>query len=85
LFAVLISLIAIILFVPIASTFLETGLVPRFPTLITCGFMMIAALLSLFSGIQLHTIRQQNLQDFEYRLLDVEARFQDKKAMDKNL
>lgn len=78
--ALLIAFVAGILFLPIAETFLETGLVPRFPTLITCGFMMIAALLSLFSGIQLHTIRQQNLQDFEYRLLDVESRFQEKKA-----
>ena len=78
--ALLIAFVAVILFLPIAETFLETGLVPRFPTLITCGFMMIAALLSLFSGIQLHTIRQQNLQDFEYRLLDVESRFQEKKA-----
>ncbi|MCR5458555.1 MAG: glycosyltransferase family 2 protein [Acetatifactor sp.] len=71
--AALLTLVAVIGMVPILITYVETGLVPRFPTLITCGFVMVAALLSFFCGLQLQTIRQQNRQNFEYRLLEVEA------------
>ena len=71
--AALLTLVAVIGMVPILITYVETGLVPRFPTLITCGFIMVAALLSFFGGLQLQTIRQQNRQNFEYRLLEVET------------
>ncbi|MBO4749504.1 MAG: glycosyltransferase [Lachnospiraceae bacterium] len=73
-FAAVLALISVIGMIPILIEYVETGLVPRFPTLITCGFIMVAALLSFFCGLQLQTIRQQNKQDFEYRLLDIEAR-----------
>ena len=76
------TLISVIGMVPILIEYFETGLVPRFPTLITCGFIMVAALLSFFCGLQLQTIRQQNKQDFEYRLLDIEARLRQSKASD---
>ena len=42
---------AVILFAPIFLEFLETGLVPRFPTLIVCGFLVMAAIQAFFSGI----------------------------------
>ncbi len=71
--AAILTLVAVIGMVPILITYVETGLVPRFPTLITCGFIMVAALLSFFCGLQLQTIRQQNRQNFEYRLLEVET------------
>lgn len=51
------------------TEYLQTGLVPRYPTLIVCGFAMIAALLSLFSGIILQTLIRKNRQDFEFRLI----------------
>ena len=68
----ILSVMAIIGFAPIFGTYLETGLVPRFPTLIVCGFVFIAALISFFCGLLLQTIIQQNRQSFEYRLLDIE-------------
>ena len=81
-FAAVLALISVIGMIPILIEYLETGLVPRFPTLITCGFIMVAALLSFFGGLQLQTIRQQNKQDFEYRLLDIDARLRQSKAAD---
>ncbi|KAI4452811.1 hypothetical protein C823_007396 [Eubacterium plexicaudatum ASF492] len=42
------GMIAVVLFVPIAATYVRTGLVPRFPTLITSGFIAMAALQSFF-------------------------------------
>ena len=59
-------------FIPILLEYIQTGLVPSFPTLIVCGFVMLAAILSLFAGLILETIRQKNRQDFEMVLIQNE-------------
>ena len=69
--ASILALIAIIFFVPILITYSRTGLVPQLPTLIVCGFVMIAAIQSLFAGLVLKTIYQKNRQDFEMELYRV--------------
>ena len=56
---------------PVFITYFRTGMVPRFPTLIVCGFVAIAAIQSLFSGLILQTIRHKNRQDFELLLYRV--------------
>ena len=66
--ALLLAALAVAFFVPVFSEFLRTGLVPNFPTLIVCGFTMIAAIQSLFTGLTLETLRQKNRQDFEMEL-----------------
>ena len=58
-------LLAFGFFVPVLITYMKTGLVPNFPTLIVCGFTAIAAMLSIFSGLQLQNAVQKNRQDFE--------------------
>ena len=55
LFAIL-SLSSLILAFPIAITYLETGLVPRFPTAILATGVMLLAFLSLASGFILDTV-----------------------------
>lgn len=72
LLAAVLALVSVIGCIPVLAEYFATGLVPRFPTLIVCGFVFLAALVSFFSGLQLQTIRQQNRQDFEYRLLEIE-------------
>jgi glycosyltransferase involved in cell wall biosynthesis len=67
--SLILILIAFGFFVPILITFIKTGLVPSFPTLIVCGFTVIAAIQSFFSGLQLQTIVQKNRQDFEMELI----------------
>jgi hypothetical protein len=62
-------------FIPILITYIKTGLVPNFPTLIVCGFTAIAALLSFFSGLQLQNAVQKNKQDFELERIKVNARY----------
>ena len=47
---VFLILLATIFFLPLMLEYLKTGLVPQLPTLIVCGFCVIAALLSIFSG-----------------------------------
>lgn len=59
---------AVLLFLPVLIEYLKTGLVPRFPTLIVCGFMMLAAVLSLFCGMILEGMTAKDRRDFEYRL-----------------
>lgn len=71
LLAAVLFLIAIGFFIPVLIEYLNTGLVRRFPTLITCGFAAVAALQSLFAGLILHTMRQKDRQDFEARLLRI--------------
>ncbi|SCZ81184.1 glycosyltransferase family 2 protein [Pseudobutyrivibrio xylanivorans] len=71
--ALILAALSVGFFIPVFVTYKETGLVPKYPTLIVCGFAMIAAILSFFSGIILKTIYQKNRQDFEmdlYRVTD---------------
>lgn len=66
--ALLFVAVAVILFAPILLEFLETGLVPRFPTLIVCGFLVMAAIQAFFSGMVLDVQVAKDRRDFEYRL-----------------
>lgn len=50
------ALVAVALAVPIVVTFVETGLVPRFPTAILSTGLMLLAFLSLFTGLILETV-----------------------------
>lgn len=64
--------------VPVIIEYIQTGLVPRFPTLIVCGFAVIAAIQSFFTGQLLKTIYQKNRQDFELNLYSVTSEMQEK-------
>ncbi|MBP5494040.1 MAG: glycosyltransferase [Lachnospiraceae bacterium] len=64
--------------VPVIIEYIQTGLVPRFPTLIVCGFAVIAAIQSFFTGQLLKTIYQKNRQDFEMNLYNVTSEMNEK-------
>lgn len=68
--ALFLSMLSVGFFCPVFYSFLRTNQVERFPTLIVCGFAMLAAIQSFFAGRILETIRLKNLQDFEMRLID---------------
>ena len=51
--------------IPVFNDYFATGLVKRFPTLIVCCFVILTAIVSLFSGAILKTITWKNRQDFE--------------------
>ena len=55
-FALVFSLVSIALAVPIVGTYLQTGLVPRFPTAILSSALMLLAFLFFFSGLILQTV-----------------------------
>lgn len=75
LFAVLLLALATVFFVPVFLTFLQTGQVPQFPTLIVCGFAVMAALQSFFAGMILQSIVQKNRQDFELELIRIAEQY----------
>lgn len=68
LLALILMIIAIVMFAPVLAVYLKTGLVPNFPTLIVSGFVAMAALQSFFAGLVLSTIVQKDRQLFEYKL-----------------
>ena len=70
--ALFLFLIAMIIDIPIFVTYFETGLVPRFPTLIVSGFIAVAAMLSMFAGMILSVIISKDRQEFEFKLIEAE-------------
>ena len=77
------ALLSTVFFIPILLEYIQTGLVPSFPTLIVCGFVMLAAILSLFAGLILETIRQKNRQDFEMVLIQNEQLYKLHKKLER--
>lgn len=65
--ALLLAVVAVIFFIPVLMEYLKTGLVLKFPTLIVCGFVMMAAIQSFFAGLILSNMAMKNRRDFEYR------------------
>jgi glycosyltransferase involved in cell wall biosynthesis len=53
---IFLAVVSIVLSIPIVITFVETGLVPRFPTAILSMGLMIMAMLSVSSGLVLDTV-----------------------------
>lgn len=78
--AILVAL-ATAFFIPVLVAYSQTGVVLKFPTLIVCGFVMIAAIQAFFAGLILKTVYQKNRQDFEMALYMVTS---DEKAKKEN-
>lgn len=67
-------LIAACLFAPVLMEYFATGLVPRFPTLIVSGFMVVASLQALFAGLILSEVCHTERRDFEYKYIETTKR-----------
>ena len=66
--AAVLAVLSVGFLIPVLVKSSQTHLVPNFPTLFVCGFVMLAAIQSFFSGMILQTISQKNRQDFEMEL-----------------
>jgi hypothetical protein len=71
---VLLIVLGLLLVAPVVNEYLATGLVPRFPTLIVCGFMVLTGIQSLFSGMILEVLTAKDRRDFEHLLIGIKAR-----------
>lgn len=67
--AALLAVLAIILVIPVLVDFFQTGLVPRFPTLMVSVFLLMSALLALFTGLCLDVIVDKDRKNYELRLI----------------
>lgn len=74
LLALILLILSLVFFIPVFKSYLITGAVERIPTLIVCGFTVLAAIQAFFSGLLLDTIRQKHRQDFEINLINSENR-----------
>lgn len=66
--ALILLVISAVMFIPVLVTYIQTGLVPNFPTLIVSGFIALAALQAFFAGLILTTLVEKDRQDFEFKL-----------------
>lgn len=67
--AAFLTLIDALVFIPVVLVpYIRTGLVPHFPTLIVCGFVMVAALMAFFNGMVLDAIIKKEKREYEFRL-----------------
>ena len=64
-------------FIPVLLEYITTGLVPKFPTLIVCGFALMASLQSVFAGLVLASVAQRNRQEFEMNLIQVNMHYKE--------
>lgn len=67
-FSVLLAALSVLLFFPILSEYLSTGLVPRFPTLIVSVVLMLAAFLALVCRLILDTNAKNSRKNFEIQM-----------------
>jgi len=73
-FSAILAILSLIFFIPILVHYIQFGNVPNFPTLIVCGFVMLAAIQSFFAGMILSSLKQKNRHDFEMQLINAEYR-----------
>ena len=75
--ALLLAVASVGFFIPVLFEYLSTGLVPKFPTLIVCGFALMASLQSVFAGLILASGAQRNRQEFEMDLIQVNMHYKE--------
>ena len=71
--AAVLMIIGVGFLIPVINTYVKTGLVERFPTLIVCCFVVLTSIIAFFSGLILETINWKNRQDFEMNLIKVDT------------
>ena len=83
LLALVLAVMSIGFFIPVLMDYIATGLVPKFPTLIACGFAMMAAIQSVFAGLVLSAGAQRSRQEFEMNLIKVDMHYKELKENDR--
>ena len=63
--AAILAILSLAFFIPVMISFIHTGLVAKIPTLIVCGFVMMAAIISFFAGLVLSNLERNQRRNFE--------------------
>ena len=72
-------IIAVVFAVPVFADYFKTGLVPRYPTLIFSGFMLIISILMFVCGLLLEVVVKKHRQMFELVLIRTKKEEKDEK------
>lgn len=67
--SIMFLIISLVFGIPVFVEYFNTGLVPRFPTLIFSGFMLVVSILMLICGIILEVVVKKHRQLFELVLI----------------
>ena len=73
-FGIVFLIISLLFGIPVFVEYFNTGLVPRFPTLIFSGFMLMISALSFMCGIILEVVVKKHRQLFEYIYINTKRR-----------
>jgi glycosyltransferase involved in cell wall biosynthesis len=68
---IVLSLVSVGFAIPVFAEYFDTGLVPRFPTLIFSGFVFVAAIVSFSLAAMLDAVKKQSDQEFERALANL--------------
>lgn len=63
--------LALILGIPVLVEYFDTGLVPKFPSLIVAGFLIIIAVMMVICGIILQVVVRKHREIFELNLINL--------------
>ena len=74
LISLLLIIIAFVMGAPVLVEFFQTGQVPRFPTLIVAGFLIVIAVLMIICGIILQVVVRKHKELFELELINLPRR-----------
>ena len=74
LLALVLAVLSTIFLIPVLIDYAHTGMVAKFPTLIVCCFVYLAAIQSLFSGLILSNLALANRREFEFNLTTLNSR-----------
>ena len=66
--ALFMAMISFLLFLPVFHEYVHTGLVPKLPTLVTSGFFMMGAAVSMGTGLMLDTEVKNSRKNFEIQM-----------------
>ena len=67
--SLILALVGVAFLVPVLYSYMITGMVGRFPTLIVCGFVLLLAIISFFAGLILSNFHNKDKRDFEMHYL----------------
>lgn len=81
--SLLLLITAVAFLIPVLNEYARTGLVPKFPSLITSAFFATAAIQSFFGGLVLDTLSKKHRQDFEIKLSEFSIEY--RKLVDREI
>lgn len=74
--AAILAILSLAFFIPVMISFIHTGLVAKIPTLIVCGFVMMAAIISFFAGLVLSNLERNQRRNFEVQRNMIHSKLQ---------